>query len=338
MIIGGGTFALPLPGEAEPSPPPFLTEEDLLFVNARSAIAHVVRAVDAENVWLPSYLCDALLFGVGLAKPRFYAVGSDFRLVDRAALDEVREGDVVVVIDPFGFPYDEEAGTIARERGAWLLEDASQALLTGRERTRADFTVFSPRKFLGVPDGGILRIHSHSELPAPSLQPPPAEWWLKAFAANVMRRDFDRGHGTRDWFPLGQEVERDAPFGEFAMSELSRALLSSAFDYDEIARRRRENYAHLTDSLGSLAHLGPLPPDVVPIGFPIAVDERDRVRAALFADEIYPMVHWELGGFVPEEFGESHSLSARMLTLPCDQRYGPDDMNRIAARVTEALG
>ena len=338
MIIGGGTFALPVPGEVEPSTPPFLTEHDLLFVNARSGIAHVVRALGSENVWLPSYLCDALLFGVGLAKPRFYPVDDDFRLPDRAALEEVREGDLVVVIDYFGFPHDDEAATIARERGACVLEDASQALLTGGTGASADFTVFSPRKFLGVPDGGILRIREDRELSPSSLAPPPADWWLKAVAANVMRRDFDRGHGTRDWFPLGQEVEREAPFGEFSMSELSRGLLGSAFDYDEIARKRRENYAHLTDSLGPLAHLEALPPEVVPIGFPIVVDERDRVRDALFADEIYPMVHWELGGFVPEEFRESHSLSTRMLTLPCDQRYGPDDMSRIAARVTKALG
>ena len=40
--------------------------------------------------------------------------------------------------------------------GAWLLEDACQALLSDEVGRFSDFVLYSPRKFLGVPDGGVL--------------------------------------------------------------------------------------------------------------------------------------------------------------------------------------
>ena len=76
---------------------------------------------------------------------------------------------------------------------------------------------------------------------------------------------------------------------------------------------------------------------IVPLGFPLRVLERDRVRDALFDQEIYPPVHWPLKGVVPRRFVESHRLSAEILTLPCDQRYCPDDMERMASIVTKAI-
>jgi hypothetical protein len=337
-IIGGGIFAFPTPGAETPTPPPFLTREDRLFVNARSAIAHVVGTVAPGRVWLPSYLCQALLDTVRGTDVRLYEVTGGLRVEELGWLDQLEPGDLVVVVDYFGFPAERRVETLARDRGAWVLEDAAQALLTDGVGEHADFTVFSPRKFVGVPDGGVLRREGHGSLPPTRMEQPPVRWWRKALAAVILRRDFDAGNGSGDWFPLGQQVEREAPVGRFTMSEVSQRLLETAFDYRVIARRRRENYAALLSHLGSVALFPTLSPEVVPLGFPIVLGERDRIRDALFADQIYPMVHWPIEGLVPEGFRDSHRLSARILTLPCDQRYGPGEMERVASRVLEALG
>ncbi len=42
---------------------------------------------------------------------------------------------------------------------------------------------------------------------------------------------------------------------------------------------------------------------------PVRVRERDSVRAALFAKEIYPPVHWAIEGVVPTDFKASHRLA-----------------------------
>jgi selenocysteine lyase/cysteine desulfurase len=81
----------------------------------------------------------------------------------------------VALIDYFGFDRARSWATAANARGAWVLEDASQALLSHGVGSSADFVVFRPRKFLGVPDGGILRLNAPLPLEGEVLKPPPPE-------------------------------------------------------------------------------------------------------------------------------------------------------------------
>jgi dTDP-4-amino-4,6-dideoxygalactose transaminase len=161
---------------------------------------------------------------------------------------------------------------------------------------------------------------------------------LEALRASILRREFDLYGGARGWFDLFQKSEAEAPCGAFAMSEFSRTLLLNCFDYSEIGERRRENYRVLNDALRRFAVFPDLPAGVVPLGFPIRARDRDRLRHALFDRGIYPPIHWPIEGVVPPEFESSHRLAARILTLPCDQRYDGSDMERMARVVLEASG
>ncbi len=109
------------------------------------------------------------------------------------------------------------------------------------------------------------------------------------------------------------------------------------FDYSAIAERRRRNYAILGEALGRFAIFPDLPDQVVPLGFPMRAKDRDQLQQVLFHREIFPPIHWPIEGVVPAEFGASHRLAAEILTLPCDQRYGNADMERMARLVLEAL-
>jgi hypothetical protein len=151
----------------------------------------------------------------------------------------------------------------------------------------------------------------------------------------VLRGEFDTYGGSRRWFELFQESENRAPMGHYAMSEFSRNLLRCGFDYEQISNRRRSNYAALSNPLRRLAVFPDLPEGVVPLGFPIRSSGRRRIREHLFANEIYPSIHWAIEGLVPSEFGASHRLAGDILTLPCDQRYDVAEMERVARRVLE---
>jgi hypothetical protein len=338
----GGVFGLePLPSApARPTvPPPFARAPALWTVNGRSAIRVLCSALRPRQVWLPSYLCDTVR--LGLTDPRsvrFYEVNADLAVAARAWLDEVQADDLVVLIDYFGFPAPADVAAAARARGACVLEDACQALLTEGLGQEADFLVYSPRKFVGVPDGGLLVQTGARPLPDALLAPAPPAWWRGALVAVESRRDFDRGGAARDWFPAFQAAEREAPSGAYAASALSRSLLTTAVDWSAVAARRRANWAVLAAALGDVAVFPVLTAGVAPLGFPIRVSRRDQVREALFAREIYPPVHWPLAGVVPEGFQESHGLSAEIMTLPCDQRCSPADMERMATLVRGLLG
>jgi hypothetical protein len=112
------------------------------------------------------------------------------------------------------------------------------------------------------------------------------------------------------------------------MSELSKNLLEHGFDYSSIIRKRIENYRFLDKYLGEFALFSELPTDVVPLGYPIRLKNRDHVRQMLFDDNIYPPVHWPISGVVPKRFIGSHRLADTILTLVCDHRYNMSDMER----------
>jgi hypothetical protein len=40
---------------------------------------------------------------------------------------------------------------------------------------------------------------------------------------------------------------------------------------------------------------------------------------------------------VPTHFGDSHRLSSKVMSLPCDQRYQVEDMSRLATEFRSAL-
>ena len=154
--------------------------------------------------------------------------------------------------------------------------------------------------------------------------------------ATVLRAQFDRDCGDRRWFELFQKCESAAPFEPASMSELSECLLARCINFEEIANSRRENYLQLASCLPDLALFPELPAEVVPLGFPIRLVDRSRVRHSLFKAQIYPAVHWPLEGVVPKEFTESHQLSQEIMTLPCDQRLRRDDIEYMVTRVRQA--
>ena len=333
--IIGGMFGLPELLASGATRPPFLGGNSLLLLNARCALRLLIERLAPPRTWMPSYLCPDMLAAVGAGHTAlsFYPVDGNLTVRDTEWLRQVGPRDLVLLIAYFGFPSDIRCARSAKERGAWVVEDACQALLSEARNPAADFILFSPRKFLGVPDGGILLARDEAGLFDASLNPPPAGWWLKALEAAVQRREFDRHGGPRDWFRLFREIEAEFPIGAYAMSELAAALLRQGFDYGSVIRRRRENYRCLASELGEMAIFPDLPEDVVPLGFPVRVSERDRVRQALFDAGIYPPVHWEILRHVPPEFGASHRLAGDILTLLCDQRYGRDHMERQVSRL-----
>ena len=268
---------------------------------------------------------------------RFYEADYNLQIHGERWIDGVAPGDLVIFIDYFGFSTDRHCMASVKERKGWVLEDACQAMLSKHVGAGADFVLFSPRKFVGVPDGGILQIRCDGFDEAFSSEKPPTPWWLKAFAAVLHRRDFDRGSFRDDWFQQFREAEAESPVGYFAMSELSQTILTHGVDHSTHATLRRENYAFLLSHLGDYAMFPHLPDDVVPLGFPIRIASRDSVRHRLFQHEIYPPVHWPIAGIVPDEFRDSHRLAEEIMTLPCDQRYSLDDMARMASLVPELL-
>jgi len=318
--------------------------------HARGGLELLVERLDPTTVWLPAYLCDALLTPRVRERARFFGVG------ERLELDEGRIGalpiekdDLFVAIAYFGRAPEVPALDVARSAGARIVLDASGALLTAGLERSADYLLASPRKFVGVPDGGLLVPVGDAPWFEGDVDLAPWPAAARAREAGAARAAFDARGGDgeeRDWYAAFVEAERAAPDEPRAVDAATPDRLRRV-DWAAVARRRRDNHAVLAraferanDLRAQLLHPD-LGADAVPLGAFCVFDgeeARDAARAALYAASIYAPLHWSLDGVVPRSFEAEHDLAARSLTLVCDQRYDERDMietvetMRVAAR------
>lgn len=336
--IIGGMLGLAEPA-ARPYPPlSLLRHPHLRLVNARSALRLLIAHCQPTRVWLPAYLCPALLEVIeSREQVQFFDPGPRLDVAASTLPPDVAAGEMLVVIDYFGLGVPRDGLSALRRRGVTIVLDACQALFTSPDWSRIDYVIASPRKFVGVPDGGLLVASEAGRLPSVALHEAPVDWSQRALDAARQRAEFDRDGIARAWFQRFQQSEAEQPVGPFAMSAATSTILDTSVDEASISEQRRDNYQFLLGELADVALFREWPAEVVPLGFPIRLAARDRVRQALFAEQIYPPVHWRLEGSVPDRFVDCLRLSTELLTLPCDQRYTADDMRRMASIVRREL-
>ena len=136
----------------------------------------------------------------------------------------------------------------------------------------------------------------------------------------------------------GMDVDRIRPT---ALEGDSLTRLQT-FDVAGMRASRREAYLVYQRLLAGIPGLRPihdtLPMGVIPYGFPVVLDARDRLKQALFAEGIQTVVHWDVPEEVtPSSFPESHALARCILTLPVDEQTGADGATRIAEAVRRIL-
>lgn len=304
---------------------------------------------------LPAYLCSSVVqpFKEAGVNVIFYRV--DDRLqVDLDDLHTRIGPDVlaVLVIHYFGFPQSDTVFDViaSTKRQIYVIEDATHAWLSrstdGRlVGERGTITVYSPRKFFPVPDGGIAIVEENSR--ALNVDVSPTDWgfalqrttglllrWLfgKTRLALLNRLAFS--------FLRRAEHKLDTAVWISEASWISRRVLLN-LEFDVAAERRRQNYRILSE--GVLERRLPVQPlykdllaGVTPLGFPLLCKRRDALRQFLIERRVYTSIHWLL----PREqgignFGHLVTLSEQILTLPVDQRYGRDDMEYILTCLNE---
>ena len=167
------------------------------FVNARSAFAALVESLSGVTVWLPAFVCSDLVDPSFAGRVRFYPVGQGF-VPDLAGVEAaMAAGDLVLVVAYFGEPVAEAVEAFARRRpDLRIVEDRAQALDPG-PAAEDRWVLYSPRKLLGVADGGLLVAPvGHSVLPQPSATAESAALWRGATCVTTIRRGATMPSGT----------------------------------------------------------------------------------------------------------------------------------------------
>lgn len=325
-VIGGVRgINIPVPSPVGES---LLDSKHGLYANGRSAFFAVASLLELKRIWLPSFLCHTMLLPFELLgiDCKFYAV--DAGLQPDFGDCALNEGDAICLISYFGFAHKDEVYQRLSSCGVTIIEDLCQAFYQ-EPHPLADFSVKSLRKFFAVPDGAIVCAKDDHEV-AWVYQDEPRVDLAWGVAAIYGRTLFDQAlSDSNSWYECFQKSEAAMPVGCIPMSDYTKVQVASNIDFEGEAQQRIENFDCLLSGLRDIALIGDRQ-EVVPIGFPVIVEDRDRVRSQLYDDRIYPPVHWNVSNVTPARFTQSHGLSKHIMTLPCDGRYDVSDMERMA--------
>lgn len=348
----------------------------LTFFWARNAILHGLRALElqpGDKVLVPSYICAAAIepieyFGAEIA---FYAMRRnctpDWSDLEAKICDNVR---AILAVHYFGFPCDIlRFRALSDQYDLFLIEDCAHVLdgVPGSHRFGefGDFSVFSPRKYLPVFDGGTLRLNRRApgfrvqfrfetplftlrvaknlferrKAPTAPLRVPDSRVPQPEQTRSQRELDIVKGRPQQALYVTPDSTSFLPWMADMPMSRFSKHLLSH-FPIAEIASKRRLNYTYLLEKLSSIEGVNPLftslPPDVVPWVFPVTIGDTREMDIELRTLGI-PAVTWVSvrdPRIAAMEFPEADFLYECLVLLPIHQDLGQPDLDLIAGAVT----
>jgi hypothetical protein len=272
---------------------------------------YLLRAKKIRKVYLPYYLCGSVR---DTLKKQGYEL--DYYHIDtrlNLMFEKKLQSDEILYIVNYYGKLTDEAVLSLKEKYGEIVIDNTQAFF--QKPIRGIDTIYSCRKFFGVPDGAYLST-------VVSL----AEKLEFDLSKDRMSHVLGRYEGTAsDYYPVFKEKEqsfKDEPLKY--MSRLTYNILG-AVDYENVRAIRNNNYAYLEKRLAAINMIDLLPPNG-PFAYPFWTEGGIEIRKKLAEKKIYIAVLWpDVLKENPPESSE-YQLAANLLPLPCDQRYGEDDM------------
>jgi len=323
------------------APAPFISwpERASWFLLGRHAVAGLMRSFpsDTRRLWVPEYFChDVAAYWGGFCSIAIYA---DDPVRPEPGWKTLRpaKDDVVLAVNYFGVRSGNPWKEWHEKHGCILLEDHSHDPVSGWAlESCADFAFSSLRKTMPVPDGAILWSPRGHALP--QTEDEDFSGSALKLAAMIWKRECLEGRASPEVKPIYREWEHA---GEEAF-ELSRKIYSaSRFSREYLAHGvpvqwRKQREANVRRLLGLVCSdvrslFNSWPSGSTPMAAVFRFESqavRDLIRKRLEAANIYCPIHWPARPHCVESIRE---LAATMLTVPADQRYKEEDMDRIAS-------
>jgi len=296
----------------------FPHEQGCLVNSGHGALQLLLQSIgNVSKVYIPYYTCDVVPFAldrVGI-KYEFYHINERLEITNPL---EIGCNEYIVYTNYFGIKdtYLQEC----RERyGSHLIIDNAQALFA--PEISACHQIYSPRKFIGVPDGGILV--SPRKIDVESL--------TKSVRSGCCMHLLKRAEG------VVSEGYQDFKSSDHSLCELPLQRMSDitlsimqSLDYSAIVKKRKSNFAYLHSRLGRTNALSSiLGGCVCPLVYPYYTKDGDTLRQELIDNKVFVARYWPNVTQWCKPVDIEYTLCNNILPLPIDQRYDETDMERI---------
>jgi hypothetical protein len=300
-----------------------------------------------KRVLLPALCCDSMVqpFEVNDYDISYFKLNDDISADFEDILTKIESDTIFLYINYFGISTlsDLQLNLIQEKSPKTIMiEDRTHDIFMQRNRKFIpNYTVCSIRKWIAIPDGGILYSH---------------------YKQNDFQKRKDTYFGDIRTIALKMKSEY-IKTGDIQIKTLFRKKLAEAnfyldmdeavadmsqesykllryIDFEKISKYRYENTQELSKQLINISGVKSILSGLEQGGlyYPILVDNRDIIQRALAERNIYCPVIWPLPKGAKDICEVSENISKSMIALPCDHRYRKSDMKHICNVLREILG
>lgn len=314
------------------------------------------------KAYLPAYTCETVLnaFLKDGVDVRFYRVDEALRPHwDSAVLNS---SDVLLLSGYYGYKtyetgyldeksIDDFEAFLAKLKanGLTLFFDLTHTAFDRRPLPKLwDYAAGSLRKWMGVYSGGFALKNSSAFAPdIPTLPADEKHIALRRKALELAGQSFN-ANTLEEQTALREQSTSVFWEGELYLRRIFDVFRSDAdslnilrhTDFDAIRERRRGNYKHLVarlkDGLGErkgnwMPFSLELTDEICPSHFTLFCEDREALVTYLSKQKIGSSVYWPiLEPLTGELRRQTAAITDRVLSVSCDQRYGTEDMDRLA--------
>ncbi|MCI8948466.1 MAG: hypothetical protein HFG49_00300 [Lachnospiraceae bacterium] len=316
----------------------------LSFNSGRGALRFLIRIRNIKKLYLPGFCCSTVWEACEAERIswEFYQVDDGFRPVfDK----ELENGEWLYIVNHYGVFASCEMEAMIRQFGQ-VIVDHTHAFF--RPPLAGADTLYSCRKFFGVPDGAYLSLGLKDDQEYAGRMKRFSESAWQQYSLLPMDQSFDRMH-----FLLGRyEAPASKFYQEYAennerftsepvkqMSSLTHNLLR-AIDYEEANARRTRNFSFLSRQLSHMNRLFlPMIPGAFayPLWLKEGLGKGPEIRRELIRHKVYIPCLWpEVEKQCPKDSADCQ-MAENILPLPVDQRYQEADMREILDRLLSLI-
>lgn len=338
----GGEFDIDVHKVKCQHPLNLLPEDITTFSTGRSALYYILKTEmqrgNITQVLVPDYLCSSILIPIqklGLT-PVFYPLTNTLE-IDKKVFETIYKKDsLVLIINYYGLmDLSYQAQYIKSiDPKAVIIEDDVQAYYEfGKPLIDIDYRFTSLRKWFALPDGGLVREKTPKLRSADTVN----SFHQYKVAGSILKslrhlNYYDDGIYL-ELFEKGENIiDTDIEKG---MSSITREHLQY-LDVEQFSSIRKLNASYIVEGLKHL-NIKPILPvtdDRIPLFIPIWLDDRDKVRKALFRNHVFCPIHWPLEGMQVKKGAE---MAEHELSIIIDQRYTLNDMNFMLNIIGETI-
>lgn len=276
------------------------------------------------KILLPSYLCPTIIDAVKKSNINYglYRVTKELKIDTEYLINAIDKNvKAVLIIKYFGFDIDKETkGTLKKIKALniYVIEDIVQSFFS-KHKTIGDYSFNSFRKYLPLDGSVILFNRPNNYKSANNYLTKYSKYkrigqLLRFLHFNTL---FNFENRALHFLNIGEKYYHNQSIKD--MSNFDKFLFSRQ-NINRLEEKHKNNFNYLLSQLRDIAIYKSLPEDVVPLGFPILINNRDEIRKELIKKNIFCPIHWNLPNNREfTDFPESYNLSKRILTIPINE-------------------